>query len=219
MTSLTQLADEIGQLRKAWEIAPAGTAERGIAMSRLEVALRNNAPALIAAARERDALAEKTCEAYQIIGALAHAAGLTGHPDVQRVLDYFSDPEARCDDILPWPREALTAPSRDVLVEALEEWKCPSCGGSKEYLQRDAETPSGTKIPCKVCEGSGLHPTARQALSSTAPRRTGELEEALEEIKGFFSTKAPDGPTLKGERRASDIYAIADKALSQEQAE
>ena len=49
------------------------------------------------------------------------------------------------------------------LREALEGWFCPSCGGSKTYLQRDQ---TGERVvPCKVCEATGLHPKARAALA------------------------------------------------------
>lgn len=37
-------------------------------------------------------------EAYQVISGLADAAGLFGHPDVQRALDYFSLPTAQLAD-------------------------------------------------------------------------------------------------------------------------
>lgn len=51
------------------------------------------------------------------------------------------------------------------LVAALREWKCPSCGGHGEYLQRGAEYPSeGIWVPCKVCGGKRVHPRAQQAL-------------------------------------------------------
>lgn len=43
-------------------------------------------------------------EAYQVIGALAHAAGLFEHPEVQRALDYFGYEQWRKDgaEILPF---------------------------------------------------------------------------------------------------------------------
>lgn len=43
-------------------------------------------------------------EAYQVIGALAHASGLFDHPEVQRALDYFGYDRWRQPgaEILPW---------------------------------------------------------------------------------------------------------------------
>lgn len=46
---------------------------------------------------------------------------------------------------------------------ALRSLKCGSCGGSGQYLQRDRR--GSSCVPCKVCEGTGEHPTARAALS------------------------------------------------------
>ncbi|MEM9015197.1 MAG: hypothetical protein AAGB02_08840 [Pseudomonadota bacterium] len=40
-------------------------------------------------------------QAYQVIGVLAHKAGLFDHPDVQRALDYFSRNQYR-EDFLPF---------------------------------------------------------------------------------------------------------------------
>lgn len=50
------------------------------------------------------------------------------------------------------------------LVEALREWKCPSCGGCGKY-QPTGNHPGTPKIDCKVCETTGLHPVARAALA------------------------------------------------------
>lgn len=47
------------------------------------------------------------------------------------------------------------------LQAALLEWKCPSCGGTKVYRSGDPRT---VPVPCKVCCGTGLHPTASEAL-------------------------------------------------------
>lgn len=55
----------------------------------------------------------------------------------------------------------------DVLAAGLRAWKCPSCGGSKVYMQRGVGHPSeGQQIPCKVCQETGLHPKARAALEA-----------------------------------------------------
>jgi hypothetical protein len=42
--------------------------------------------------------------AYQVIGSLAHAAGLFDHPEVQRALDWFSQYRDgdKLVDLLPW---------------------------------------------------------------------------------------------------------------------
>jgi hypothetical protein len=57
------------------------------------------------------------------------------------------------------------------LEEALRQWKCPSCGGKGEYLQRGIGFPAeGVEVPCKVCEGTLLHPLARAALTPNEGR-------------------------------------------------
>lgn len=71
---------------------------------------------------------------------------------------------------------SLSAPSdtRDtVLVEALQQWKCPSCGGTTKYTNRSIY---GTEVvPCRKCDDSGLHPIAAAALKKAALQaRTGE---------------------------------------------
>lgn len=59
----------------------------------------------------------------------------------------------------------------EALVEALERWKCGSCGGSGVYLNRhyDKTRPVGEQlvsenVTCTVCQGSGDNPIARAAL-------------------------------------------------------
>lgn len=64
--------------------------------------------------------------------------------------------------------ECATPPSADadkllIAREALEQWKCPSCGGSRVYHQRSKH--GEEHVHCRVCEATGLHPTARQALA------------------------------------------------------
>lgn len=48
----------------------------------------------------------------------------------------------------------------------VRKWKCPSCGGSGIYLQRSRA--GDERLICKVCDGTGLHPQAKQALASGA---------------------------------------------------
>ncbi len=55
----------------------------------------------------------------------------------------------------------------EVLKAALLQWVCPSCGGSRTYLNKYIV--KGPKlieelIPCKKCAGTGIHPTASHAL-------------------------------------------------------
>lgn len=63
---------------------------------------------------------------------------------------------------------------RATLVSALRAWACPGCGGSKVYKHRGkdraGEWIEGFEMrPCTKCQGSGLHPTAAEAL-----RKVGE---------------------------------------------
>lgn len=48
-------------------------------------------------------------DAYQVIGALAHYANVSDHPEVVRALDYFAYEDCRAEHILPWPRVPLPA--------------------------------------------------------------------------------------------------------------
>lgn len=59
-----------------------------------------------------------------------------------------------------------------LMREALEQWPCPSCGGAKTYTNRSRER-GEEKVPCKICEQTGLHPIANAALAA----RTGDQEE------------------------------------------
>jgi DnaJ-class molecular chaperone len=56
-----------------------------------------------------------------------------------------------------------------VLQEALRQWKCPSCGGSKVYPQKGwvAGVFVSQEVPCKICAGTGLHPIASEALGGS----------------------------------------------------
>ena len=49
------------------------------------------------------------------------------------------------------------------LREGLTGWKCPSCGGSKAYMNNSRY--GSQVLPCKVCEQTGLHPDARTLLN------------------------------------------------------
>lgn len=46
--------------------------------------------------------------------------------------------------------------------EALEQWKCPACGGLGKYLAHSREVPEGQT--CRKCGGNGRHPLATAAL-------------------------------------------------------
>jgi DnaJ-class molecular chaperone len=55
-----------------------------------------------------------------------------------------------------------------ILIDALKQWKCPSCGGSGTYLNKSYDwtgEKTEEKVPCKKCAGNGLHPIAQEALS------------------------------------------------------
>jgi transposase-like protein len=52
---------------------------------------------------------ERVCaELYQVLGSLSDSTELFDHPDVIRALDQASQARVVHDDLLPWPREALT---------------------------------------------------------------------------------------------------------------
>ena len=49
------------------------------------------------------------------------------------------------------------------LINALEQWKCPACGGSGYYNGYSAIAPNGG--PCRKCADTNrLHPVAYAAL-------------------------------------------------------
>jgi hypothetical protein len=49
------------------------------------------------------------------------------------------------------------------LLQALEQWKCPACGGSGQYSGYSKEAPNGQ--PCRKCvDTHGLHPVAFAAI-------------------------------------------------------
>ena len=67
-------------------------------------------------------------------------------------------------------REAEPA-GLDELRSALWLWKCPSCGGAGTYKQKGKATAyEVVEVPCLVCQGNGLHPTASAALVAQTPQ-------------------------------------------------
>jgi len=59
----------------------------------------------------------------------------------------------------------------EILKAALEQWKCPACGGSGFYTGYSHQAPEGRL--CSKCEGLGLHPVASAALAE-AEQEEGE---------------------------------------------
>jgi len=65
----------------------------------------------------------------------------------------------------------------EIALAALKEWKCPACGGrgevelhgQKQEFERTGKVrmphPLNRVVECKKCGGSGLHPTARDAIA------------------------------------------------------
>lgn len=73
----------------------------------------------------------------------------------------------------------------EALLKALEQWTCPSCGGSKVYRERPSARngyegdPSGWEVPCKVCGETGLNPIASAAIAAyRAQTEAGASEKA-----------------------------------------
>lgn len=75
-------------------------------------------------------------------------------------------------------RELRLATKVQILLDAIVQWKCPACGGTGKYhhrgwvpeasYQKDARaTFVNMIVPCKKCEGHGLHPIAKQAIDLT----------------------------------------------------
>lgn len=70
----------------------------------------------------------------------------------------------------------------EAMRSALAQWKCDACGGSGEYLNKRYEYPDDMgpaslieeMVPCKRCDGHGLHPVARTTLH---PEWTGQTHE------------------------------------------
>lgn len=68
----------------------------------------------------------------------------------------------------------------EVMHDALLQWKCPSCGGAKVYLNRTRD--GAKRIDCLVCSGNGLHPIAFAALEKagmSTDAGLSPLEEAM----------------------------------------
>lgn len=67
----------------------------------------------------------------------------------------------------------------DRLRKALQQWKCPSCGGTGTYQQLGRHQKEGKRkapegkwpdrVICKKCNGTGLHPVADEALRCSLP--------------------------------------------------
>lgn len=54
-----------------------------------------------------------------------------------------------------------------MMYQALLQWKCPSCGGTGTYKHKGFNNRgvfNSTIVPCKKCDGYGLHPIAKQAI-------------------------------------------------------
>ena len=69
-------------------------------------------------------------EAYQVIGALAHAAGLFDTPEVTKALDYFGDiangdKPTRAKEILPWHIDSTRVAPESLI-------RCGKCGKTWE---------------------------------------------------------------------------------------
>lgn len=136
------------------------------------------------------------------------------------------------------PAPAATPPPS--MWEALEQWKCPACGGGGKY-QQDARGRAKVEargdipdpkfqpdpVTCKVCKGDGLHPIASAALSATAVTTEGEPDAARADIfrSALLDIKAahvPDQPSdSQGDetswvmRHVAAIRGIAMKALDE----
>lgn len=96
-----------------------------------------------------------------------------------------------------------------VLREALRKWSCGSCGGSGEYLNRSVARGAET-VTCKVCEGHGLNPIARTALS--APSQVGTEAEGMRELGAHLhSIRSVEGSCPKcADTRRSCANTIAE---------
>lgn len=59
-----------------------------------------------------------------------------------------------------------------LLVEALRQWLCPACGGKKIYIHRGwrGGTFVNEEVPCRKCNGTGLHPIAADALQAVGEK-------------------------------------------------
>lgn len=54
-------------------------------------------------------------------------------------------------------------------IHVLRQWKCDSCGGKGTYLNKNRITGVST-IPCKICDGTGIHTRARMAIAEIEGR-------------------------------------------------
>lgn len=79
---------------------------------RIEEAGRQSVEAMTVAVNEIERLRQDCAEAYQVLGNLAHIAGLFDTPDVVRALDNIyaasvGEPRPHA-DLLPWPKDKLS---------------------------------------------------------------------------------------------------------------
>lgn len=81
----------------------------------------------------------------------------------------------------------------DRLTRALEQWKCPSCGGTGNYLNKSFATGAyqESTVPCSKCGGLGLHPIAAEALAHP-PQANSANEDALEAYRAAIRWVAAD---------------------------
>jgi DnaJ-class molecular chaperone len=49
-----------------------------------------------------------------------------------------------------------------IMINVLNQWKCPACGGSGQYKGFSRNSPNGG--PCRKCGGNGLHPVATETI-------------------------------------------------------
>lgn len=70
----------------------------------------------------------------------------------------------------------LLQTSMQEMVDALRQWKCPACGGTREFKQAYSQAhPEGITGECRKCANSeGLHPIAFAALAAKSALSEGK---------------------------------------------